>query len=283
MPRRLPPPPGRSGPSVLAELQRLRNARPELSSAIDMQIEWVQVERRVRARLPLPALALDPARVRATLSEGRPLLRFTDVPVSWGDLRYLVRTAADLMHRHDALDEADFERADALARGDPALEWLVRQWFTTAIDPASAAPRPEDAALEPVIQLAMRPFLVRCAEALAHLDFSPWRRGTCPLCGGEPEFGVVTPAGERQLVCGRCTTRWRFDPIACPFCGNDDRTALVSFASRDSVYRVTACNGCRRYLKAYDARQARRPFLLDVDAIATLPLDAAAMQRGYRA
>jgi hypothetical protein len=36
-----------------------------------------------------------------------------------------------------------------------------------------------------------------------------------------------------------------------------------------------------RYIKAYDARRAGRPVMPMVDSIATLPLDAAAMQRGY--
>jgi formate dehydrogenase maturation protein FdhE len=44
---------------------------------------------------------------------------------------------------------------------------------------------------------------------------------------------------------------------------------------------VYACDVCRRYLKAYDSRHAPRPVMVSVDAIATLPLDAAAMQRGY--
>jgi formate dehydrogenase maturation protein FdhE len=44
---------------------------------------------------------------------------------------------------------------------------------------------------------------------------------------------------------------------------------------------VYACDVCRRYLKAYDARHASRPVMVSVDSIATLPLDAAAMQRGY--
>jgi len=38
---------------------------------------------------------------------------------------------------------------------------------------------------------------------------------------------------------------------------------------------------CRRYIKAYDARQGARPVMLSVDSVATLPLDAAAMQKGY--
>jgi hypothetical protein len=34
-------------------------------------------------------------------------------------------------------------------------------------------------------------------------------------------------------------------------------------------------------LKAYDGRRATRPVMPMVDTVATLPLDAAAMQRGY--
>jgi formate dehydrogenase maturation protein FdhE len=44
---------------------------------------------------------------------------------------------------------------------------------------------------------------------------------------------------------------------------------------------VYACDVCRRYLKAYDGRRAQRAVMVAVDTIATLPLDAAAMQRGY--
>ena len=41
------------------------------------------------------------------------------------------------------------------------------------------------------------------------------------------------------------------------------------------------CNECRKYVKAYDARGTGRPVMPAVDTIATLPLDAAAIQRGY--
>ena len=88
-------------------------------------------------------------------------------------------------------------------------------------------------------------------------------------------------ARERRLICGRCAAQWAFAPLTCPFCANDDRARITSFATRDGRYRVYACDVCRRYLKAYDARNAPRPVMVAVDTIATLPLDAAAMQRGY--
>jgi FdhE protein len=89
------------------------------------------------------------------------------------------------------------------------------------------------------------------------------------------------PSAERRLLCGRCLAPWTFPPLTCPFCANDDHALITSFATRDGRYRVYACDVCRRYLKAYDARYASRPVMVSVDSIATLPLDAAAMQRGY--
>jgi formate dehydrogenase maturation protein FdhE len=62
---------------------------------------------------------------------------------------------------------------------------------------------------------------------------------------------------------------------------NNDRSRITSFATPDGQYRVYACDACQRYLKAYDGRRASRPVMPAVDSIATLPLDAAAMQRGY--
>ena len=112
-------------------------------------------------------------------------------------------------------------------------------------------------------------------------DMPPWTHGHCPYCGWEPDFAFITPAADRRLICGRCLAQWAFDPTNCPFCQNDDRTQITSFATRDGRYRVYACDVCRRYLKAFDGRHASRPVMVAVDSIATLPLDAAAMQRGY--
>ena len=92
---------------------------------------------------------------------------------------------------------------------------------------------------------------------------------------------VITPAAERHLICSRCTLRWKFEPLTCPYCRNSDRAFITSFATPDGQYRVYGCDRCHWYLKAYDGRRAFRPVMPMVDSVATLPLDAAAMQRGY--
>jgi FdhE protein len=149
-------------------------------------------------------------------------------------------------------------------------------------DPSARLPPGAPAMLDHVLVLALRPFLARSAEALSQtVDLTGWTRGYCPFCGWEPDFAVITPNADRRLICGRCAAQWAFAPLTCPFCLNHDHSRVTSFATRDGTYRVYACDVCKRYLKAYDARHAARPVMVAVDAIATLPLDAAAMQRGY--
>jgi hypothetical protein len=264
------------------ELRELKNTQPDLATAADMQIELLGAQRRVQARVPLPSATFDQRKPDHMLC--RPALQFKDIPIDWSDFRLMIRQTADILRRFDTLEAADYDRIQGLAR-DGQIEAVVANWYDTAVGPAHrrTVRSPERELIDQVLLLSMRPFLARCAEALLpRLELSDWQHPCCPLCGGEPEFAFITPGAERLLVCGRCTGQWRFDPITCPYCENKDRSRITSFTSRDGRYRIYACDECRRYLKAFDGRDGSRPVLLGVDSIATLPLDAAAIQRGYQ-
>jgi hypothetical protein len=271
----------------VVELKSLKVHQPELAAAVDMQLALVEMQRRVQSRVPLPWIQVDPAFLKGQQTTGRPLVRFTDIPLEWSDFRLTFRQTADILLRFDALDRDDHAKIVALAREGNALEPIVSAWYDATsgaehADLQHRTPPGAPASLDQVLVLALRPFLIRCAEALTQrLDLSQWHFGHCPFCGWEPDFAVITPNADRRLICGRCVSQWSFPALTCPFCANDDRALITSFATRDGRYRVSACDVCRRYLKAYDARNAPRPAMVTVDTIATLPLDAAAMQRGY--
>jgi FdhE protein len=280
-----PAPPQRSEPREIVELRRLKEDQPDLASAIDLQIQLLQLQRRVQGRVPLPSINLDAAHLAKVLSAGVPMLAFEQVPIDWSDLRFLVRSTADAMRTHDAIEDADYRRVEALSRDAERLKPAMREWYEAA-RPAAAGGRevsPEIAGLEPLLLQAMRPFLTRCADAvMARTTFDGWPHGNCPLCGGEPDLSIITRAADRLLLCSRCTTRWTFDQLTCPFCLNSDRRRMTSFATRDGWYRLNGCDVCQRYVKAFDGRNASRAVMPVVDSIATLPLDAAAVQKGYR-
>jgi formate dehydrogenase maturation protein FdhE len=270
----------RTEPREIVELRRLKEQQPDLASAVDLQIELLQLQRRVQTRVPLPAINLEAAHL-TTLLTGGPILQFENLKIDWSDVRFLVRAAAAAMRTHEALDAADLRKIDVITRDAERLPSIIRAWFEGTGQSRELPPEVEG--LETVLLQAMRPILTRAADAiLARVDLTDWTRGYCPVCGGEPDLAVITPAAERLLICSRCLARWRFDQIMCPFCRNDDRSRITSFTSRDGRYRLQACDVCERYLKAYDARNASRPVMPAVDSVATLPLDAAAMQRGYK-
>jgi hypothetical protein len=259
-----------------------------------MQLELIEHQRRIQSRIPLPWFELNSPAIARHQAEGRPLVRFEEIPLELTDLRLLVRQTADVLHRYGAIDDADHAHVQTVGR-DMKLLALASAWYRRTAERHAAAPAaigagadadggaggPDGGMLDQVLSIAMKPFLSRCAEVLQRADLSTWTHGHCPLCGGEPDLAVITPAAERHLICGRCTLHWKFESLTCPSCNNSDRTRITSFATPDGQYRVYACDVCQRYLKAYDGRRATRPVMPVVDSIATLPLDAAAMQRGY--
>jgi hypothetical protein len=270
--------------------------QPQLEAAIDLQVALFHLERRVRARLPLPWFDVDATWWVREQGAGRPFVRFRELNIDWTELRLLYRQTVDTLKQYDQLEDAEYDELQAIVRDIDRLPPLVEAWFESAPGQARSAPggdtrkaavrkavvQTRSAMLDTVLMQATRPFLSRMADVVAQrCDLSGWRAPYCPCCGGEPDLAFITPAADRRLVCERCHTQWTFDPLACPFCSNDDRARITSFASRDGQYRIYACDVCRRYLKAFDGRRASRPVLPIVDSVATLPLDAAAVQKGY--
>ena len=261
-----PPRPPRAEPREIVELKQLKAAQPELVSAVDMQLALVEMQRRVQSRVPLPWIQIEPAWLQAQIAAGRPIVRFRDIPLEWTDFRLTFRQTADILQRHEAIERADYDKIVTVGRDErQALELVVATWYdaTSGVEGGGASaerlPAGAPPALDQVLLLALRPFLARSADAMAErADLSTWTQGHCPFCGWEPDFAVITPNAERRLICGRCLAQWSFAPLTCPFCANDDRALVTSFATRDGRYRVYACDVCKRYLKAYDARHATR-------------------------
>lgn len=285
--------PPRAETREITELRAIKVRHPELAGAVDLHIELLELQRRVQSRVPLPALEFDANIMQRHQLEGRPLLRFEHIPLDLTDLRLTVRQTADVLHRFDALDATEFQLVHNLGRGDRLLE-VAGRWYRRAAERATAAsgvttvaigdPAGDDPeVIDHVLALAMRPFLSRCAEVLQRRsELAAWSHGHCPLCGGEPDMATLDAQGDRSLVCGRCLLQWKFDAVACPFCRNSSRERMTSFGTSDGLYRVYGCDACHRYVKAFDGRRANRPLMPVVDGVAMLPLDAAAIQRGYQ-
>ena len=121
-------PPARSEPREVVELRRLRERQPQLASAIDLQLELLEMHRRMAARVSIPRNYRDIPMLGERLTRGETLLRYEDIALDWGELRRLLRDVSDLLRRFGMMEaerRAARPCADARQPGAGAAGALV--------------------------------------------------------------------------------------------------------------------------------------------------------------
>lgn len=108
-----------------------------------------------------------------------------------------------------------------------------------------------------------------------------WLRGYCPTCGSLPAMAQLAgadPARRRLLACGRCSTRWGYQRMDCPFCETKDHHRLAVLAIEgEAGLRIDYCESCHGYLKTYAGEGNESLLLADWTSI---HLDLVARDRG---
>ncbi len=286
--------------ALLAILDRrvtlLRKQRPELDDALVLQQQIVSTQLSSPRPPELSAFALPRQQVAARMREGVPLLHGQPAIVD-------VRFAADLFGRLVSALSPRFDAlAGAMASGQVDPENLFGEAFVQHADHlgqiAQAAGLDPDL-LSGVARLAVAPVLrayaARLSRLLASTDSSGaddldgshaegWTHGYCPICGSWPLLGELRGADlVAWMRCGACGGGWQVLHGGCPFCGNADDQQLGTLTIDEGArFRAVVCQRCGTYLKVGNALEPPPTEVLAFDDVVSLPLDIAAVERGYR-
>ena len=173
----------------------------------------------------------------------------------------------------------------------------------SAVEAAALAANVDPAAFGQLVELALQPVLwvaaIRIAATVGPETMDTWYRGFCPVCGSWPTLAELVGSERRRVLrCGRCGTGWSWIVLLCPYCGNDDHRTLgmlheVADQAKDGPVplgepaaaagaRVDTCERCHGYLKAITAFSSYPAVRLAAEDVATLHLDIAAAEAGYR-
>src|SRR5204862_549354 len=89
---------------------------------------------------------------------------------------------------------------------------------------------------------------------------------------------------KRWLRCGRCGSGWEREWLRCPFCDEQSHEQLGYLAPEEgeATRKVEVCDSCKGYLKAHATVSALPPCAVLLEDLTTVPLDVAALDRGYR-
>src|SRR5688572_5556426 len=112
----------------MAELRALKDRQPELADAVDLHVALLELQRRVQGRVPVPWFELGGDKLSRHQAEGRPLIRFEEIPLDLTEFRLMVRQTADVLRRFGALDQSDYARMQTLGR-DMQLVTVAGDWY----------------------------------------------------------------------------------------------------------------------------------------------------------
>jgi FdhE protein len=140
-------------------------------------------------------------------------------------------------------------------------------------------------AFQAVAVLMPVPFLQACNRRWAGSIVASWTEGYCPVCGGWPAFTEVRGIERsRYLRCGRCGGEWQAHCLCCPYCGMTDHKQLLSLVPENSGSNSTidGCARCLGYVKSFTTLQGSPPAKVILDDLASVELDVAAVEHGYK-
>jgi FdhE protein len=140
-------------------------------------------------------------------------------------------------------------------------------------------------ALRAVAAVAVMPLLHACRRAWTDAWPKDWREGICPLCGAWPALAEARGLERcRRLRCARCGGDWDTDWLRCPYCQNREHErlgSLVTGAALDTL-KLETCEACHGYIKTLTTLQATPPEGVALLDLATVELDLAGLEHGYR-
>jgi FdhE protein len=229
----------------------------------------------------LPILNSHIEAVASKFSQTNFILQFEDLLPDWKPLEKLIQQVSSLIAKYLPDTKPVLEKlvAQPLVVEEAAKGWYQQVSLQHIADEIGI----DWETLSLCFQAAFRPILVRYSEGLSPLIIQDsWRREICPICAGKPDLAFLSKDnGARWLVCTRCDTEWLFFRIKCPFCGNQDQDSLSYLTNENELYRLYACERCRKYIKAIDLRRAKEDVLFPLERILTLDLDRQAREAGY--
>jgi len=140
-------------------------------------------------------------------------------------------------------------------------------------------------ALQAVVALVPLPFLHACNRRWTRSIDISWMEGYCPLCGAWPALGEIRGIERnRYFRCGRCGGEWRAHCLFCTYCGMTDHEQLVTLVPEQTGAgrMIEACKRCLGYVKTFTTLQGSVPAKVILDDLASVDLDVAAVEQGYK-
>lgn len=265
-------------------------ANPHYTDILDIMADILILREEYRIDMKNSIFHVDEDLIARKMEGGLPLIDFSGKQYDFTYPRRYFNSLISIAEKR--MPEVAQDIINIISKPEFDWEKIIRTSFERNDEagntPQSASDSEPENSIELIdlfIEESLRPELESIATKYAKvIAKSGWSEGYCPVCGKEPKIGEIREGedGKRYLFCHQCGSKWYFQRIKCPFCGNEERHSLAYFeVEGEERYHVDVCNKCRRYIKTVEFPKSGEEPNLDVEDIATLHLDMIAFDEGY--
>jgi len=224
--------------------------------------------------------------IRAEVQPNKvPLLAGVNVELEQGSIRPLFEHLVRIAHRSGTAKMATLESALHAELNMRSLFQASLRQDADRLTEIAAVIGADPEALQAIAALFPVPFLQACNRRWAPSIAQSWMEGYCPVCGAWPALTEVRGIERsRYFRCGRCGAEWQCHCLFCPYCGMTNHEELVSLVPEKSGSNavIDACKRCLGYVKTFTKLQGSPPARVLLDDLASVELDVAALEQGYK-
>ncbi|HEX76609.1 MAG TPA: formate dehydrogenase accessory protein FdhE [Dehalococcoidia bacterium] len=269
---------------IIKKLEEQKGKEGRLPQVLEFYQKLVHIQDRVGKRVGVPNPRFSDNEISSRIAQGKPLVGFEDLVIDLPLLRKTFREIAAIFAEYQELIGPIPEQLTEPIADQFITQESAKAWFEgTKLPDTVAINNDNETLFREIIHASLRPLMLSYSVAVIDMvKQEDWRRGYCPVCGGNPDFGFLdNEHRSRWLVCSRCDTEWLFQRLQCPYCGTTDQNVLAYFTDDEGLYRLYVCEQCKHYLKTIDLRQAKSEVLIPLERMYTLDIDKQARELGY--
>ena len=265
---------------ILGKLDAMEKEEGSLPRLLEFYRKLVLIQTGVGQKIDKPNPGLSTKAIQQRMDEGKALITASEFTFDLHPLQNAFQEIVALFCEYSDLFDNDPEEFSKLAEVVITSD-VVKAWYEGT--PLPSTEGISQFLLKELAHAATKPFLTSYAGALVDsVEQERWRRGYCPICGGNPDFSFLSREnGSRWLVCSRCDTEWLFQRLKCPYCNNTDQKTLSYYTGDEGPYRLYVCDNCKHYLKTIDMRATKLDTLIPLERLITLEIDIQARDYGY--
>ncbi|MGD9142948.1 MAG: formate dehydrogenase accessory protein FdhE [Dehalococcoidia bacterium] len=269
---------------ILEKLSAMEKEEGKLPLLLEFYRGLLQAQSKAHKPATPTGLSLSSDAIQQHMLKGLPLVSFDDLVLDWPSVQNMFTKVVAVFTRYPELFGEIASSMKEPEAGRLLTRKAAKAWFTGKVLPQELLEGVRENLIQTIIQATFQPFLTDYSRALIKsVDQDNWRRGYCPICGGNPDMAFLEKEiGARWLMCSRCDFQWLFQRLECHCCGNREQKFLSFLADDTEQYRLYACEQCKSYLKAVDLRKTDDEVLLPLERLNTLDLDSQAKSYGYQ-